>query len=97
MIYSHYIYEVTYFAAEVRGVPSLWPPGQYALVTFNFECPEKNSKGWRKSMLQVSSAERKWEYTFCAKWRHDPSLDTGSWVPGEYTIFKMGKSCPEGL
>jgi hypothetical protein len=33
----------------------------------------------------------------CVKFRNDSTLDQGQWIPGNYSIFKAGPSCPTGI
>ncbi|XP_060579921.1 uncharacterized protein LOC132736738 [Ruditapes philippinarum] len=32
---------------------------------------------------------------FCVKFRNDSTLDTEQWIPGNYSIYKIGPSCPQ--
>jgi hypothetical protein len=34
---------------------------------------------------------------FCVKFRNEPSLDKEHWIPGNYSIYKIGPSCPTGI
>ncbi|XP_060552407.1 uncharacterized protein LOC132713744 [Ruditapes philippinarum] len=31
---------------------------------------------------------------FCVKFRNEPTLDKEHWIPGNYSIYKIGPSCP---
>ncbi|XP_060559297.1 single-stranded DNA-binding protein-like, partial [Ruditapes philippinarum] len=31
---------------------------------------------------------------FCVKYRNETKLDQGQWIPGNYSIYKIGQSCP---
>jgi hypothetical protein len=34
---------------------------------------------------------------FCVKIRNEAMLDKGQWIPGNYSIYKIGVSCPSGI
>jgi hypothetical protein len=36
-------------------------------------------------------------FYFCVKFRNDTALDKGHWIPGNYSIYKVGSSCPMGI
>ncbi|XP_060575568.1 uncharacterized protein LOC132733020 [Ruditapes philippinarum] len=31
---------------------------------------------------------------FCVKYRNETKLDQGQWIPGNYSIYKIGQTCP---
>ncbi|XP_060571781.1 uncharacterized protein LOC132729959 [Ruditapes philippinarum] len=31
---------------------------------------------------------------FCVKFRNETKLDQGQWIPGNYSVYKIGQSCP---
>ncbi|XP_060599977.1 uncharacterized protein LOC132753513 [Ruditapes philippinarum] len=33
-------------------------------------------------------------FYFCVKFRNDTALDKEEWIPGNYSIYKIGSSCP---
>jgi hypothetical protein len=33
---------------------------------------------------------------FCVKFRNEATLDQEQWIPGDYSIYKIGSSCPTG-
>jgi hypothetical protein len=34
---------------------------------------------------------------FCVKYRNETKLDQGQWISGNYSIYKIGQSCPLGI
>jgi hypothetical protein len=87
-----------------RQKPSLWPPGPFAIPMSRSGCPESENRGWRKSVLHVKKLRRKNqtkmkknEMKFCVKLRNDTDLDTENWIPGRYSIYRIGEECPAGL
>jgi hypothetical protein len=41
--------------------------------------------------------QKKSQMKLCVKVRHDTELDTESWIPGRYSIYKIGEKCPPGF
>jgi hypothetical protein len=66
-----------------------------------YGCPESGSRGWTHSVLDMriekNKPEKKRQIKLCVKVRNDAELDTESWIPGRYTIFKIGEKCPTGF
>jgi hypothetical protein len=65
----------------------------------NYGCPESESRGWTQSVLdmRMKKRQRNKKLKLCVKVRHDTELDTESWIPGNYTIYKIGENCPIGF
>jgi hypothetical protein len=83
-----------------RQKPSLWPPGPFAIPRSSYGCPESESRGWTKSVLyRKKPGKNKQEdpLNLCVKLRNDTELDTEKWIPGRYTIYRIGEECPAGL
>jgi hypothetical protein len=78
---------------ERQEKQSVWPPGPYALPSTEYGCPESQSRGWLKSNALIGGDL----IPFCVKFRNDSTLDQGKWIPGNYSIFKAGPSCPTGI
>ncbi|XP_060607617.1 uncharacterized protein LOC132759785 isoform X2 [Ruditapes philippinarum] len=82
---------------------SLWPPGPFAIPMSQYGCPESESRGWTQSVLDMRikknkhAKQKKSQIKLCVKVRHDTKLDTESWIPGRYTIYKIGEKCPPGF
>ncbi|XP_060571822.1 uncharacterized protein LOC132729999 [Ruditapes philippinarum] len=81
------------FSKERQEKQSVWPPGPYSLPPTIYGCPESESRGWFKSNVNIGKVV----FPFCVKYRNDSTLDQGQWIPGTYSIFKAGPSCPTGF
>ncbi|XP_060552681.1 uncharacterized protein LOC132713961, partial [Ruditapes philippinarum] len=81
------------FSKERQEKQSVWPPGPYALIAAKYGCPESQSRGWLESFALINDST----ISFCVKFRNDSTLDQGQWIPGNYSIFKAGPSCPTGF
>jgi hypothetical protein len=67
------------------------------MTNYNFDNAVLDKFFGEYRISQINSGEAIMILRFCVKFRNEAMLDKGQWIPGNYSIYKIGVSCPSGI